>query len=113
MAVTSAHDVGARLIAVFTQGGESVRLSSTERPAVPVIAFSPHEGIRRRLGLYWGTTARVMLPDRDTDEMVDLEQQHLTAAGLVSPGDKIVHVFGAPVSVSGRTNSVRIHQVSS
>ncbi len=113
MAVTSAHDVGARLIAVFTQGGESVRLISTERPAVPVIAFSPHEGIRRRLGLYWGTTARVMLPVRDTDEMVDLVQQHLTAAGLVSPGDKIVLVFGAPVSVSGRTNSVRIHQVSS
>jgi pyruvate kinase len=113
VAVHAARDVGARLIAVFTQGGESARLISTERPAVPIIAFSPHEGIRRRVGLYWGTTARVMLPVRDTDEMVDLVQQHLTAAGLVSPGDKIVLVFGAPVSVRGRTNTVRVHQVSS
>ncbi len=113
MAVQAAHDVGARLVVVFTQGGESARLISTERPGVPVIAFSPHEGIRRRVGLYWGTSARVMLPVRETDEMVDQVQQHLTGAGLVSPGDKIVLVFGAPVSVRGRTNTVRIHQVSS
>jgi pyruvate kinase len=113
MAVQAAHDVGARLIAVFTQGGESARLISTERPSVPVIAFSPHEGIRRRVGLYWGTSARVMLPVRDTDEMVDLVQQHLTAAGLASAGDKLVLVFGAPMSVRGRTNTIRIHQVSS
>ncbi|MEI8257534.1 MAG: pyruvate kinase, partial [Deltaproteobacteria bacterium] len=113
MAVQAARDVGAKLVVVFTQGGESARLISTERPGVPVIAFSPHEGIRRRIGLYWGTTARVMLPVRDTDEMVDQVQQHLTGAGLVSPGDKIVLVFGAPVSVRGRTNTVRIHQVSS
>jgi pyruvate kinase len=50
---------------------------------------------------------------RDVDEMVDLVQQHLTAAGLASAGDKLVLVFGAPVFVRGRTNSIRIHQVSS
>jgi pyruvate kinase len=113
MAVLAARDVGAKLIVVFTQSGESARLISTERPNTPVIAFSPHEGIRRRLGLYWGTAARVMQPTRDTDEMVDQVQQHLLANGLVSPGDRIVLVFGAPISVRGRTNTVRVHQVSS
>jgi pyruvate kinase len=113
MAVLAAREVDARLIVVFTQGGESARLISTERPTVPIIAFSPHEGIRRRIGLYWGTSARVLLPVRDTDEMVDQVQQHLSAGGYVSPGDKIVLVYGAPVSVRGRTNTVRVHQVSS
>lgn len=111
VAVQAAHDVGAKLIAVFTQGGDSARLVAMERPQVPVIAFSPNENIRRRLGLYWGTTARVMVAVRDTDEMVELVQQNLIADGLVQPGDRIVVVFGAPVSVKGRTNSLRVHTV--
>lgn len=113
MAVVAAREVGAKLIAVFTQQGDTARLISKERPNVPVIAFSPHEGIRRRLGLYWGTTARVMHPVRDPDEMADLVQQHLIAGGFVSPGDKIVLVYGSPISVRGRTNTVRVHVVSS
>jgi pyruvate kinase len=112
MAVSAARDVGARLIVVFTQGGESARLISTERPGVPVIAFSPHEGIRRRIAMYWGTLPRVLLPVRDTDEMVDMVEKHLIANGYVSLGDKIVLVYGAPISIKGRTNTLRVHQIS-
>lgn len=112
MAVMAAQDVGARLIAVFTQSGDSARLISKERPTVPVVAFSASEHIRRCIGLYWGVSARVMQPIRDTDEMVEAVQAHLQASGMVSPGDRIVLVYGAPVSVRGRTNTVRIHQVS-
>ncbi len=110
-AVSAARDVGARLIAVFTQTGDTARLISKERPTVPVIAFSPSEGIRRRIGLYWNVWARVLSPMRDTDEMVDAVQNHLQAGGLVSPGDKIVLVYGSPIAVTGRTNTVRIVQI--
>jgi pyruvate kinase len=113
MAVSAARDVDAKLIAVFTQGGETARLVSAERPHVPVIAFSPNEGIRRRSALYWGTLPRVMLPVRDPDEMVDQVQGYLLAAGAVVPGDRIVVVYGAPISLAGRTNTVRVHQVTS
>lgn len=111
MAVMASRDVGARLIAVFTQGGDTARLISKERPTVPVLAFSPSEGIRRRLGLLWGVSSRVMAPIRDTDEMVDAVQAHLLANGMVAPGDRVVLVFGAPISVKGRTNTVRIHSI--
>jgi pyruvate kinase len=111
VAVQAAHDVGAKVIAVFTQGGDSARLVAMERPQVPIIAFSPNENIRRRLGLYWGTTARIMVAVRDTDEMVELVQKRLIGEGLVQPGDRIVVIFGAPVSVKGRTNSLRVHTV--
>ncbi len=110
-AVGAARDVGARLIAVFTQSGDTARLISKERPTVPIVAFSPSEHIRRRIGLYWGVTARVLQPIRDTDEMVDAVQGHLQAGGFVSPGDKIVLVYGSPIAVTGRTNTVRIHQI--
>ncbi len=87
--------------------------SPTERPPVPVMAFSPNEDIRRShravLGRHRPGDAE---PIRDTDEMVEAVQAHLQASGMVSPGDRIVLVYGAPVSVRGRTNTVRIHQVS-
>ncbi|MBI5515864.1 MAG: pyruvate kinase [Deltaproteobacteria bacterium] len=111
MAVMAARDTGARLIAAFTQGGDTARLLSRERPSVPVVAFSPSELIRRRLGLYWGVTSRVLQPLRETDEMVEAVQAQLLGNGWVAPGDRIVVVFGAPIAVKGRTNSVRIHQV--
>lgn len=111
MAVLAARDVGARLIAVFTQSGDTARLISKERPTVPVLAFSPSEGIRRRLGLYWGVSSRVMSPIRDTDEMVDAVQAHLLANGMVAPGDRVVLVYGAPIAVKGRTNTVRVHLI--
>lgn len=113
MAVLAAKDVGARLVVVFTQRGETARLVSTQRPTVPVVAYSPDEGIRRRMGLYWGTLPRVLLPVRDPDEMVERVEAHLLANGLVSPGDRIVVVYGAPISVKGMTNTVRVHQVKS
>ena len=110
-AVSTARDVGARLIACFTQSGDSARLISKERPTVPVVAFSPSEVIRRRAALFWGVTPRVMSPIRDVDEMVEAVQGHLLGAGLVSPGDRVVLVYGSPIAVKGRTNTVRVHQV--
>jgi pyruvate kinase len=110
-AVSAARDVSAKLIAVFTQSGDTARLISKERPTVPIVAFSPSEGIRRKLGLCWGVTPRVMAPIRDTDEMVDAVQAHLQGSGMVAPGDRIVLVFGAPIAVKGRTNTIRVHQV--
>jgi pyruvate kinase len=43
--------------------------------------------------------------------MVEGVQAHLLASGMVTPGDRIVVVFGAPIAVKGRTNTVRVHQV--
>lgn len=110
-AVSTARDVGARLIACFTQSGDSARLISKERPTVPIVAFSPSEGIRRRAGLYWGVTPRVLAPIRDVDEMVEAVQTNLLGGGLVSPGDRIVLVYGSPIAVKGRTNTIRVQQI--
>jgi pyruvate kinase len=32
----------------------------------------------------------------------------MLGAGLVSPGDRVVAIFGAPVGVTGTTNSIRV-----
>ena len=45
----------------------------------------------------------------DTDELVDWCTGDLLANGLGSPGERVVIVFGAPIGVSGSTNTIRVH----
>jgi pyruvate kinase len=40
--------------------------------------------------------------------MVSRATSTLLANGFVSPGDRVVAIFGAPVGVSGATNSIRV-----
>jgi len=43
--------------------------------------------------------------------MVDRASMLLLANGFVSPGDKFVAIFGAPIGVKGSTNSIRVKVV--
>ena len=47
----------------------------------------------------------------DTDALVDWVTGDLMANGLASPGERVVIVFGAPLGVSGSTNSIRVHVI--
>ncbi len=106
-----ARDVGARFIVAFTESGNSARFASKHRPVVPIIAFSPNEQTRRRLALLWACTPFPMPMTRDAEDMVQHAAMFLTANGYVSPGDRIVAIYGAPVGVSGTTNAIRVKVV--
>lgn len=103
-----ARDIGARFIVAFTESGDTARYASKHRPLVPVVAFSPNETTRRRLALLWGVVPYQLELMRDADEMVQRASASLLANGFVSPGDRIVAMFGAPVGVTGSTNSIRV-----
>src|SRR5260370_8043875 len=49
----ASRELHMKLIAVFTHSGFTARLVSCYRPAVPIIAFSPEAGTRRRMALIW------------------------------------------------------------
>ena len=82
---------------------------SLARPSVPIIAYSPNEKTRWRMALYWGVVPRIMPAIHDTDALVDWCTGDLLAGGFGSPGERVVIVFGAPIGVSGSTNSIRAH----
>ena len=107
-AVAVAREVKARMLVAFTETGSTARFVSKARPHVPILAFSPNESTRRRLALYWGVGCQPIEPSHDADAMVDRANAFVLANGLGSPGDKIVAVFGAPIGVSGATNSIRV-----
>jgi pyruvate kinase len=106
-----ARDIRARAIVAFTESGLTARYASKARPMVPIMAFSPNVTTRRRLSLYWGVVPQPLDAMRSADEMVDRANAHLLANGFVSPGDRFVAIFGAPVGVVGTTNSIRVRVV--
>jgi len=106
-----ARDIGARVLVAFTESGLSARYASKARPNVPIVAFSPNPVTRRRLSLVWGVAPCSLDQIGHPDAMVDRASAFLVANGFVSPGDKFVAIFGAPVGVIGTTNSIRVRVV--
>jgi pyruvate kinase len=106
-----ARDIGARFLVAFTESGQTALYASKHRPVVPIVAFSPNEAVRRRLALLWGVVPIKIDLLRDPDQMVERANAYLLANGFVSPGDKFVAIFGAPVGVAGTTNSLRVKVV--
>ena len=103
----------ARVIACFTESGQTAGLLAKYRPQVPIIAFCHREETRRRLAVHWGVKSDELDPLDDAELMVREVDTHLRRLGKVVNGDRIVIVFGAPVGEMGHTNSVRLHQVGS
>ena len=108
-ACNTAREIGAKYIVAFTETGSSAMTVSLARPDMPIIAYSTNPKTRRRTALYWGVVPREMPTMHDTDQLVDWCTGDLLAAGYGSPGERVVIVFGAPIGVSGSTNSIRVH----
>src|SRR3989441_928027 len=110
-AASAARALGARAIVAFTQSGFSARLISQERPATPIIAFTPFAAVQRRLALTWGVTSRLIRKVETTDEMVEEIEATLLGDGTVRADDVLVIISGSPMWVTGTTNLVKLHRV--
>jgi pyruvate kinase len=108
-ACNTAREIGAKYIVAFTESGSSAMTVSLARPNVPIIAYSANAKTRRRMALCWGVVPRESPAMHDTDQLADWCSGDLLAAGYGSPGERVVIVFGAPIGVSGSTNSIRVH----
>jgi pyruvate kinase len=110
-ACQAARVLNARAIVAFTQSGFSARLISGERPGVPIIALTPFSEIQRKLGLYWGTSSRLVRKFQTTDEMIEEVDATLVGDGSVKTGDVLIIIAGAPLWVAGTTNLLKLHRV--
>jgi pyruvate kinase len=110
-AAYAAGHLKAKVIACFTeQGGTACKLAKF-RPPVPVVAFTPHAQVQRRLQLVWGVRGHVVEPALTTDELLGKADSRLLELGLVVPGDVVVVILGAPVALCGSTNLMKLHRI--
>lgn len=107
----AAQAIAADMIVVFSERGATARLISKQRPASPIIAFTPYESVRRRMALYWGVRPSLIPQIEHTDDRVEEAERKLKAEGLVKGGEKLVILSGTQVGQPGGTNLMKLHDV--
>ncbi len=110
-AVTTAHDLGAKAIIAVTKRGQTARLISKFRPAVPILGCTTDEMNQRRMNLSWGVTPYVIDEVNDTDSLFAKAVEAAKAQGLVETDDLVVITAGVPLGISGMTNLMKVEIV--
>jgi len=106
-----AEFIEAKYLCVFTESGDSARRMSRLRSSIPMLVFTPHESIRRRMALIWGVRSFLVEPVTHTDAMFVQVDDYLLGEGLAKVGDKVVVIAGTPPGIAGSTNDLRVHLV--
>ncbi|HKC76452.1 MAG TPA: pyruvate kinase [Chloroflexota bacterium] len=100
-----------RALVVFTQSGFSARLVSKERPAVPILAFTPDRSVYDQLALWWGVTPKLCAFRRTIDEQLTVLQDALLSGGHAVCDDTVIIMGSLPVLEGGRTNFLKLHRI--
>ena len=108
--VHAAHTLAAKAIVVFTRSGSTSRLISKYRPPCPIYAFCHEERVARRAAMYWGVIPFTMPLALDQDATLAQAEAELLLRKLVSPGDILAVVAGAP-GKPGQTNLMKLIHV--
>jgi len=110
-AVMVGRAVGAKALVGFTLSGASARLLAAQRPALPVLAFTPDPRVRSQLALVWGVETFLEPAPADTDEMTAHVDRAMLELGRAEPGDAVVVVAGTPPGTEASTNTLRVHRL--
>ena len=109
-AAYAALESQAKLIAVFTESGQTARLVASERTPTRIVAFSPYQEAAQRLALVWGVVALKVSRSRTSHEMTLEGERMLRETKLAKKGDRIVVVFGSS-RARGATNTMAIRSL--
>ena len=112
-AASAAAATQAAAIAAFSESGTTARLLSKQRPAAPIVAFTPHDLVRQRMALYWGVLPRLLDRIQDLDDRVHAVEHRMMEETLVGPGDCVVLLSGTVAGQLGGTNAMKLHRIVS
>ncbi|MBU0617809.1 MAG: pyruvate kinase, partial [Planctomycetes bacterium] len=111
-AVQAGLHLDARLVAVWSATGETVRLVAQHRLPMPVVGLTYDERVYRRINLLYGVVPLRVEPLSNPAEMAGILDGRLLERGLVSPGDLIVVVTSTRPQTPGGTDTTLVHRVA-
>lgn len=98
-----------KAVVTFTRDGRSASLLAEYRPRAPIVAITSKAQVAARLALEWGVIPRLEVPPEDLEETLRIATQVIVREGLAKKGDAFGMLVGWPVS--GRTNTLKLHQL--
>ncbi len=109
----AASDAGVSAIVCCTRSGRTALAMARFRPQAKLIAVSHDAQVVRALQLSWGVTALHLDRFGTTDELVWHAVERVVQSGLVSKGETVLVLAGAPDRPSGAaTDVLRIVPIS-
>ena len=96
--VRTARNVNAKAIIIPTQFGQTARLMSNFRPAMPMIAVTPNSTVQRRMMAYWGITPILGEQQSASQDIIQNAIERAKEFELIKPGDLCVITAGDPVT---------------
>lgn len=111
-AVKTQIDMGAKVIVVCSETGNSARLVAKYRPAAPILVLTATDSVARQVtGLCRGTRALVMGSMIGTDSILMRASDLVKQWGWARSGDCMVAVYGTLEGRAGSTNMVKVLQI--
>lgn len=107
-----AYDRNVAAIAVFTQTGRTALLMSKARPAVPILAFTPHQATYQRMALYWGVIPFIVPFVSTMEALIQIVENAMIASTPIKPGQQVVLISGFPVGERRLPNFALLHTVN-
>lgn len=108
-AVKTVIDIGAKVIVVCSETGNSARLVSKYRPACPILCLTATESVARQIsGLCRGVHVMVMGSMIGTDSILLRAADVVKELGWGKAGETIVAVHGAIEGRPGATNMMKV-----
>ena len=107
-ACTTARDLKAQAIITLTKSGHTARRLSKFRPYEPIVASTPEIKTYHQLSLSWGILPVLALSQESEDKLFRHALDCAKQIDVVSKGDTVVILGGAPINVSGNTNMLKV-----
>lgn len=102
------YKMEATAIVSITQSGTTAKMLSRFRPEIPIIACTPEASTYRQLSLSWGVSPVITAAEKVTDTLMDQAVNNAVKTGILKEGDLCVVTAGVPLSISGRTNLLKV-----
>lgn len=106
-----AKDIGASLIACWSESGGAARVLSMFDFNIPIIAYSSDVRASRRMIINRGIIPIVATPPASgiVADWIEQANKDLVQRGLAKPGDRAVMIAGRPVGQVGAVQALVIH----
>jgi pyruvate kinase len=101
-----ARDIGARMIACWSESGGTARYLSQNDFGIPILAYTTSIHAARRMGLLKGITAIHAPAPASLADFTTLAERDMLSRGWVKPGDATLLLAGKPLGRCKSTNSI-------
>jgi pyruvate kinase len=107
-----AEDLKLAAIAVYTESGHSAAVLSAQRPLSNIVAFSRHDTVLHRLGLYWGVYPLFGAWVKGAAGVIEQAEREICSHGMAKPGDDIIVTYGVVLRDEPfQTNMLTLHKI--